>query len=215
MKVSFQKSIPIFIIIIFVMTAFLISAGPARVPSAQTVATDQGDFPLYTVLTEKNQASVSDTCYVSVAVYPAVADPGSFTIDGSPLAVTGDMTYGAVPSWNPGDLLKYFTQLEFAFEPLQKTGTYNSADNPEGPMSGEGGYWYAFNFEDTSFAGPGNPHFDLYNAKFAKYASNDIVGTDLFAPPSDDTQKVPEPSTVLLLGAGLFGLAGFRRKFKV
>ena len=29
-----------------------------------------------------------------------------------------------------------------------------------------------------------------------------------------DTTKVPEPTTVLLLGAGLIGLAGFRRKIK-
>ena len=45
-------------------------------------------------------------------------------------------------------------------------------------------------------------------ANTSQYGGNEIVGRINVTPP------IPEPATVLLLGTGVVGLAGFRKKFK-
>jgi hypothetical protein len=50
-------------------------------------------------------------------------------------------------------------------------------------------------------------HFDL----FAYTGGNP---EKVFAPFSHDVSAAPEPASILLLGSGLVGLLGFRRKFK-
>ena len=65
---------------------------------------------------------------------------------------------------------------------------------------------------------------DMYNnpAKYGFSSVNDIFWTDGYHPSAQThqlmanyaAQTIPEPATMLLLGLGLIGLAGARRKIK-
>lgn len=55
----------------------------------------------------------------------------------------------------------------------------------------------------ANFASPDAPDFD--DSVFIKAS---------FDPPTNPTDSVPEPATILLIGSGLLGIVGFRKKFK-
>lgn len=163
---------------------------------------------------------------LSVAVVPGIAPSspdlnlGYFTyVYGgvtNTVAVTGNMVYGTPPiapitTGGGGDLPShgvfdtYFMEIPFSFDLSQFVPSYNTqtGESANGTLA----------FQDfvIDYAGLNEGyalHFDLYHLDSDNWIRE-------FAPFSHDAQTnsvVPEPGTMMLLGSGLVGLAGWGRK---
>jgi hypothetical protein len=183
--------------------------------STQTIIPSiaSGDpFTLYAYLIPDGDTSLGDSFFISAALIPNPGSTpmnlGSFSFYGLDISVTSDMDYGTPEGLQRhGIFPTYFTELEFHFSNNQIT-PYDTqlraiAGNPI-PTSGSGMYYNAFTVNTGSLASGYDIHFDLYHR-------NGSGRIDEFAPFSHDAQSVPEPTAILLLGAGLIGLAGFAR----
>lgn len=207
-------------------------------PLSKTIVSTADQFTLYAYLLPGNaKATITDTYYISaalVATNGGAMGPGlgSFSFNGVQKNVTSDMVFGVPPlevnlAFDSGDLSKhgifptYFNEFSFRFNSNNKTARYNTKDravngNPINiaPNPVGGNMYYAAFTVDTTLLAPGYAiHFDLYNEK-VKCGDTDIK---LFAPFSHDAQsraKVPEPNTVMLIGAGFAGLWLYGRKRK-
>lgn len=187
---------------------------------------------------EDIDALLAGAYYISVALVPKTEseESGSFVFAGDTVMVS-DMVYGVPPledliEQDPQDLSQhgvfetlFWQSPAFFFSADDTADTYDTADDPGGLVVSEFGETFFRTFVvDSSLLPSGYQlHFDLYNTvvveanmKKAQNEEGPDVDADDFAPFSHDAQtnrnghELPEPGTLVLLGAGL--LACFARK---
>lgn len=173
----------------------------------------------------------------SANALPMYITQGTCTpVDGNPYSIDGKIEWFAdeefaqmfcgagadifIDGFDPIDLYSGLTYLEIqgVFEDHYDFTTFGAYPDPFGRViSGSGTAFYEAGTYYRCGPDPGpcdyvrDLTFQSVQMNLQIYSENNyLYSLDLFA----EVQAVPEPATILLLGSGLLGLAGVRRRFK-
>ncbi len=199
----------------------------------ETITTNSSVFDLYALVTPGSVLEVdilADQYFLSIAVTPSLADAsnlGFITVNGITIDVTADMLYGTPPNDAmvspdlPGHGIydTYYAEIDFMLDESNTSSTYNTQDENipgqrgtgAGPdTDGTGSFYEKFVIDASNLDPSIGLHFDLYTLA----AKNGSTELDAFAPFSHDAAmvRVPEASSIALLGLGLLGLGFAARR---